>query len=86
MKIKIGDIVVLKKDYNASDVWKGIYKKCFIPKGTKLKFVGKSLYAHFELLKPISTWKDGKDTLVLIPYKEVFKVLEIADKNQKSFQ
>ena len=74
-RIRVGDIVRLKKDWE-TDAYKGIYKQCFIPKGTKLKFVGKSLYAHFKLLNFIPTWKDGKDTLVLIPYKQVFKILE----------
>lgn len=75
-KIRIGDIVELIMDWDASDIWRGNYKQCFIPKGTKLRFIGKSLCAHFELLKPIPTWKDGRDTLVLIPYSKVFKVLK----------
>lgn len=79
-KIKYLGIYELIEDFDMSDTWRGIYKNCFLPKGTKLRFIGKSLYAHFELLERMETWKDGKDKLVLIPYSKVFKILEEVDK------
>ena len=74
-RIKLNEILRFKKDYRDIDG--------YIPKGTLARFEGKSLYAHFRLLKPLETWRDGKDTLILIPYKLVFKILEKIDKHIK---
>ena len=73
-KIKIGDIVRFKTDYNDIDG--------YIPKGALARFEGKSLYAHFRLLKPLNSWRNGEDTLVLLPYKIVFKILELNEREE----
>ena len=67
-RIRNGDIVRFKKDYHDFNG--------FIPRGTPVRFEGKSLYARFRLLEPLKTWRNGEDTLVLLPYRIVFKILE----------
>ena len=79
-RIEMGKVYETTENYDCSWVWKGIYKRAFLPKGTKMKYVGKSLgNAHFNLLQKIPSWKDGKDNLVIIPGRVALKILKQCD-------
>ncbi len=78
-QFSVGKVYKLIKDYDRSWAWERVFKKCYLPKGTKLKYEGESIYSsflYFRLLKKVDTWKDGKDTLVLILPELATKILK----------
>lgn len=87
-KFSPGKIYILKKDLDQNWLWKDVYPpvKAFLPKGTKMMYIGKSLgNAHFRLLEKIDTWMKGNvhEVEVIIPGKEAFRILEEDEYNEE---
>jgi len=86
-KLTIKNVYELTEDLDLTWMYKNTTPKreAFLPKGTKMQYIGKSIgCAHFRLLKPVKTWKIG-DTyeMEVVICCRVFNILKEVNVKKK---